>query len=325
MSTPTGAPPEAAPSLYLSLLGTARPTERGLERAGYTRSFLDRELPRLAELGMVRLHEGGGIEVIAPEVALPAFATELERQAARSRSAVDELESAYRRVRGQRVASPTIDVRVVRDLAELEAARRRVLSMAEESVLFVAAQAPINEQLVLGASGEASPLTAPGLRSVQREIVVDSAMLETPAALVGIEELMEQGILVRVRSGLAMSVLVVDRVVAVLDITNLDPSGHGSLIVRHPPLVEAMARLAEASIVSAGRPPIALGLAQRRLGEREAQTLAMLGVGLSDAAIARQTGVSVRTVERHVRRLMDELGAATRFQAGVEAARRGLV
>ena len=38
-----------------------------------------------------------------------------------------------------------------------------------------------------------------------------------------------------------------------------------------------------------------------------------------------QLGVSLRTVRRRVADLMDELGAATRFQAGMEAARRGLV
>jgi DNA-binding NarL/FixJ family response regulator len=35
--------------------------------------------------------------------------------------------------------------------------------------------------------------------------------------------------------------------------------------------------------------------------------------------------VSQRTVERRVRALMDQLGAGTRFQAGVQAGRRGLI
>jgi DNA-binding NarL/FixJ family response regulator len=64
----------------------------------------------------------------------------------------------------------------------------------------------------------------------------------------------------------------------------------------------------------------------RTAGERRDQTiLALLGAGASDATIARQTGVSQRTVERRVRALMDQLGAGTRFQAGVQAARRGLI
>ena len=52
---------------------------------------------------------------------------------------------------------------------------------------------------------------------------------------------------------------------------------------------------------------------------------AIVASGAPDATIARQTGVSQRTVERRVRALMDQLGASTRFQAGVHAARRGLL
>jgi DNA-binding NarL/FixJ family response regulator len=51
----------------------------------------------------------------------------------------------------------------------------------------------------------------------------------------------------------------------------------------------------------------------------------LLTVGASDQVVARQLGVSVRTVERRVRYLTEHLGAATRFQAGVQAVRRGWV
>ncbi|MGD0557044.1 MAG: hypothetical protein ABSA93_18950 [Streptosporangiaceae bacterium] len=47
------------------------------------------------------------------------------------------------------------------------------------------------------------------------------------------------------------------------------------------------------------------------------------GFGLTDAAIARHLGAHLRTVQRRVRGLLDRLGAATRFQAGLQAVRRG--
>ncbi|HYH35275.1 MAG TPA: LuxR C-terminal-related transcriptional regulator [Nocardioides sp.] len=47
--------------------------------------------------------------------------------------------------------------------------------------------------------------------------------------------------------------------------------------------------------------------------------------GSTDEAIARALGVSLRTVRRRVATMMAELGADSRFQAGVEAARRGWV
>ena len=55
--------------------------------------------------------------------------------------------------------------------------------------------------------------------------------------------------------------------------------------------------------------------------ERQRITALMLS-GLTDQAIAHQLGVSYRTVQRRIASLMDELGASTRFQAGVQAAIR---
>ena len=59
-------------------------------------------------------------------------------------------------------------------------------------------------------------------------------------------------------------------------------------------------------------------------GDR-AQILELLMMGAKDETIARQTGVSLRTVRRRISDLMDEVGATTRFQAGMEASRRGLL
>jgi hypothetical protein len=51
--------------------------------------------------------------------------------------------------------------------------------------------------------------------------------------------------------------------------------------------------------------------------------LDQLARGSKDEQIARTLGLSLRTVRRRVAELMDELGTTSRFQAGVEAIRRG--
>lgn len=51
--------------------------------------------------------------------------------------------------------------------------------------------------------------------------------------------------------------------------------------------------------------------------------LEQLAAGTQDEQIARRLGVSLRTVRRRVAALMDELDAHSRFEAGVEAVRRG--
>lgn len=58
-------------------------------------------------------------------------------------------------------------------------------------------------------------------------------------------------------------------------------------------------------------------------GEQRRLLLAELADGVKDEAIARNLDLSLRTVRRRVAALMTELGVDTRFQAGVEAVRRG--
>ncbi|WP_162598621.1 helix-turn-helix transcriptional regulator [Nocardioides gilvus] len=53
--------------------------------------------------------------------------------------------------------------------------------------------------------------------------------------------------------------------------------------------------------------------------------LTELASGARDEQIARRLGIGLRTVRRRVANLMLELGAETRFEAGVEAVRRGLI
>jgi DNA-binding NarL/FixJ family response regulator len=48
-----------------------------------------------------------------------------------------------------------------------------------------------------------------------------------------------------------------------------------------------------------------------------------LAAGAKDEQIARTLGLSLRTVRRRVADLLIELGVDNRFQAGVEAVRRG--
>ncbi|CAA9409911.1 MAG: hypothetical protein AVDCRST_MAG60-2597 [uncultured Nocardioides sp.] len=53
--------------------------------------------------------------------------------------------------------------------------------------------------------------------------------------------------------------------------------------------------------------------------------LEQLVAGATDEVIARKLGISLRTVRRRVATMMADLGVDTRFQAGVEASRRGWI
>lgn len=61
------------------------------------------------------------------------------------------------------------------------------------------------------------------------------------------------------------------------------------------------------------------------LDEVKGTILGLLASGLKDDVVARRVGMSSRTFRRHMSRLMSQLDAQSRFQAGVAAARAGLV
>ncbi|GII57117.1 hypothetical protein Pth03_55060 [Planotetraspora thailandica] len=69
--------------------------------------------------------------------------------------------------------------------------------------------------------------------------------------------------------------------------------------------------------------PRSPGANETPLTEEERRIVSLLALGLPDEAIARQLDMSHRTVQRRIHALMIRLGASSRFQAGVLAARRG--
>ena len=86
----------------------------------------------------------------------------------------------------------------------------------------------------------------------------------------------------------------------------LTRAGVPALLARYLPAEDARYRLAPATVI---------GLV----------VLNLLAAGLTDDAMARHLGVSVRTVQRRVREICARLGARTRFQAGLQARRHGLL
>jgi predicted transcriptional regulator len=102
-----------------------------------------------------------------------------------------------------------------------------------------------------------------------------------------------------------------------------DPSG--TVLVRAPALVALVRALFDEYWARATPLPGREDVSDTdELGDVRV-VLELLQLGMKDETIARQLGVSLRTVRRRIAALMDDLGVATRFQAGLEAARRGLI
>ncbi|MFF7019660.1 LuxR C-terminal-related transcriptional regulator [Streptomyces klenkii] len=94
-----------------------------------------------------------------------------------------------------------------------------------------------------------------------------------------------------------------------------------SLLIRPSSLFRALSNVFE-SLWRLAVPVSADGTGTQ-IDERDRQILTLMASGATDDAIARRLGLGRRTVVRRVSALLARLGATTRFQAGVQAARRG--
>lgn len=94
-------------------------------------------------------------------------------------------------------------------------------------------------------------------------------------------------------------------------------------LVRQRGWVEAMTLWFESMWEKAS--PLSAAVSGRGAGDLRTFLLQQLASGAQDEQIARRLGVSLRTVRRRVADLMTDLGADSRFQAGVEAAKRGWI
>ena len=130
---------------------------------------------------------------------------------------------------------------------------------------------------------------------------------------------LSQGEQARVAPDVPTRMIVFGSEAAVIDLT-FDQESETDLIVRSPVLVAALRELFELVWTHA----VAVSHADMDTANDERKRLIeLLSLGQKDEYVARHLGVSLRTVRRRVADLLTELGAATRFQAGMEAVRRG--
>lgn len=104
-----------------------------------------------------------------------------------------------------------------------------------------------------------------------------------------------------------------------------EPAESGRIVIREPGLLSTLTALYEELWNRAIVVPGAWSSEEDDLAARRRLLLEALSGGAKDEQIARSLGVSLRTVRRRVAELFEELGVETRFQAGVEAVRRGWI
>jgi DNA-binding CsgD family transcriptional regulator len=309
--------------VFFVALQHPEPSRSLLIAQGMPTEAVDRALSALGDQGLVRLHPGGSVEVIPPDISLPSLALQYERRAREARSAAHELAQLYFAARSSSATPEGGSIRILQSLDEVAAATAEIIASGNELVRTFRSLTPRTEQVIDSPlPAHESPSVGAAGQVLEMRTVYDSAVLDLPGVLAILAARERGGESFRFTTSVPFSAVVVDEDAAVVDVSGFDPSGRGSVLVRTRPLVGALRSLAD-HFWDIGSP------LERGTGSapsaRDQTILALLAAGAPDATIARQTGVSQRTVERRVRALMDQLAAGTRFQAGVQAARRGMV
>jgi DNA-binding CsgD family transcriptional regulator/sugar-specific transcriptional regulator TrmB len=297
---------------------------------------LDREAvaqagAELVELGVLkRDRSGSGFIVPRPAAAIGQLIERREeellrlyRRASESRFVIDELESLYYSEPEQ--LDPT-DQGVER-LTGLDAIRDRLEELSfftRTSVFSIQPGGPQSRE----ALEAARPLDQRGIRrGVEMRVIYEASLLDDELNRAYLRDLVMGGAKVRVTRQQLERMVIMDSEVAMVPV---DPANtrRGALIVRNPGLVAGFLDLFQRAWQDAEELPWQTeGVEQQppadTISPQDKKILELLASGCTDETSAREVGVSVRHLRRAISRLMQELGANSRFEAGVEAARRG--
>ncbi|MFE7211200.1 LuxR C-terminal-related transcriptional regulator [Streptomyces sp. NPDC001698] len=300
---------EQGPQTLLEL--TERPALVGspLESLQYS-------VTELGEIGLVS-RTNGRLIAQPPRAMLEAVA---ERRAREARTAYESATVLSRFWLDHTAGSSYVEV--VDTSGRPEAVQQRVHSEALTEVRALSI-GPVG-------GGDRVPEVGPGTlnalgRGIAYRVVYSANILQDPKALEVAHTCVEHGEQARVFPDVALNLLVCDDRFAVVSVTAPDRTGHHSVVVQPSGLLDGLIGVFESYWrVAVPLPPAGevVGSEASPMNESR-QLLSYLSTGLTDESIARELGVSERTVARRIARLQEMLGAKTRFQLGVQASRRG--
>ncbi|MDQ4112563.1 MAG: LuxR C-terminal-related transcriptional regulator, partial [Actinomycetota bacterium] len=165
-------------------------------------------------------------------------------------------------------------------------------------------------------------------RGVRHDIVLERSVFDTPGIYETIDSGLEIGIELRVVPSVPLRAFIVDREIALIPLMNSEHNTVQDALLLHPSgLLDAIIALFDLIWTSAPKlvatPEGTVETAADRLEPLDTKVLSLLLAGLTDASIGAQLGLSLRTVQRRVRQMMDRARVDTRLQLGYEAGRRG--
>jgi sugar-specific transcriptional regulator TrmB/DNA-binding CsgD family transcriptional regulator len=304
------------------------------EYVGEQASALTKTLESLEALGLVSRLSGAELRyaAVAPELALDVLALRREEELKRARVRVEQLSARFRAATGSKGSTELIEIITGRD-AVLQrmyqiarSARHQFRGIDKPPYLIpqrdTGPTSTFWSAIARGGSAEPNLLR----RGVRLRVIYDKAALDDED-LSPVEASVAAGEEARLLPSAPTKLFMADERIAMLPLQVGPTTIQSYVVIYESALVDALAALFE--MLWERALPLTFpvddqpALAPDGPNPAERRILALLNAGVPDATIAKQLELSTRTMQRRLHELTERLGVQTRFQAGVQASRRG--
>ncbi|HZZ96261.1 MAG TPA: helix-turn-helix domain-containing protein [Jatrophihabitantaceae bacterium] len=289
---------------------------------------LDKPVRRLIEMGLIRVEDGERVTAVSPMLAEATVLGAEDLELGARRASVEARRNAIRRLvvdwnEALTVASsPGVAVDVISDQTQIGNVMMHYADRCQNELLSVAAgRAP--KTRIDSRTRIANIYSA--RRGVRSRLLYQHAALRDRHTRSYLSELADNGAKIRFAVSVPGRSMVIDGEVALLPLPTSDPNRPGLVVVREPNVVGWV--IATFEQLWAESQPLEDALSRHSdaadIDQTRAAILRLMADGEKDEAISRRLSISVRTCRRQIADYMAQVGATSRFQAGVIAARAG--
>jgi sugar-specific transcriptional regulator TrmB len=283
----------------------------------------ERALRRLERHGLVAQSSArpGRWVAAPPGVALGALLTQQRHELEKAELAAALLAEEYRAAATEPAVHDLVEV-----VIGAAAVTQRFLQLQLGATEEVCALVTGNPVAVTGMENDAEEQAAG--RGVRYRVVLERAVLDQPDGITELTAALGRDEQVRVVDKVPTKLVVADRTLALVPLTS-HTAEPAALVVHASGLLELLCGLFE----SVWRDALPLRLGASGAAEQhqdgpdgtDLEVLSLLLAGMTDASVAKQLDLGLRTVQRRVKRLMELTGVTTRLQLGWHAYARGWV
>jgi hypothetical protein len=313
-----GVGPHAEQTYRLLLRSGGRDLDALCDLLGRPREDVGREIDRLVELRLIRRVDGI-LVAEPPDLALGRLVTAHEERIQAEQHALSTVKGSIPQYVVDHASSReggwdpvSVDAIEVNDLI---ATMETLIRNSEGDLRFMR---PNQWNLPSGMLMDRIVRDALDAGRVSKAIYPDFIRFDVPEA---VRLRADAGEVVRLLPVVPLRLAIFGAAAAILP-EHFDRTEGRRLVVRHPALVRALVGYFELHWSHAVAQP---GLGAPPASDDTSRLLEMLASGAKDEQMARALGVSLRTVRRRVAALLIDLNVQSRFQAGVEAVRRGWI